>query len=158
MSFGYGLNVTALQLARAYAVIGSGGLKKPVSFVKLAGAPPGEQVLSEELSQQLCAMLAQVVESGSGRLAKVPGYSIGGKTGTTRKLSSGRYTTQYMALFAGLAPIKQPRFAIVAVVDEPQGVYYGAKVAAPLFAEVAKAALRLFNVPPDDVVVKQGIR
>lgn len=160
MSFGYGLSVTPLQLAQAYAIIGSGGVKRPVTFLKQQEIPSGEQVIDPIVANQLVEMLKVVVEQGSGFRGKVLGYHTAGKTGTARKISaSGGYSEDnHISLFAGLAPASNPRFAIVIAVDDPKGeMYYGSQVSAPIFSKIAAGALRLFNIPPD-VVDNQHLR
>jgi len=163
VSFGYGISVTSLQLAQSYAVLANGGYLKPVSFLSLNGnsqtgspnTPKGKQVISEDVSRAVMDMMETVVSrQGTAVLAKVPGYRIAGKTGTVKKLApGGGYSDdKYLAVFAGVAPASNPRFAIVVMIDDPSnGDYYGGKVAAPLFSSVAGEALRLMNVSPDDV-------
>lgn len=152
MAFGYGMSVTPIQLARAYAALGAGGILRPVTFLKQADIPKGEQVIDPVVARQVVDILAGVVERGSAANAKVVGYYTAGKTGTTRKVSEegGYDADRHVAVFAGLAPASHPRFAIVVVVDDPKtDVYYGGQLAAPLFSKIAAGALRLFNVPPD---------
>jgi cell division protein FtsI (penicillin-binding protein 3) len=159
MAFGYGLSVTPLQLAQAYATLGAGGVKRPMTFLKQLEIPAGEQVIDPIVARQVVDMLATVVEQGSGAKAKVVGYRTAGKTGTVRKISaSGAYTNEkHVSVFAGLAPASHPRFAIVVVVDDPKGVYYGSQVTAPIFSKIAAGALRLFNIPPD-MIDNQNLR
>lgn len=152
MAFGYGLSVTPLQLAQAYAILGAGGVKRPITFIKQTDIPSGEEVIDPVISRQVLDMLTSVVEEGSGRKAKVIGYKTAGKTGTARKVSSqgGYQKDSHVALFAGLAPASNPRFAIVVMIDDPKGeAYYGSQLAAPVFSKIASGALRLFNIPPD---------
>ncbi len=152
LSYGYGLSVTTLQLAQAYAVIGSGGIKKPLSLLKLNENSEGQRVLSEEVSNQVLAMLETVTEKGgTAQKAKVPGYRVAGKTGTVHKVSEMGYEDhRYLALFAGLAPVEDPKIALVVVIDDPKGdEYYGGQVAAPVFSRVMSGLLRVKNVPPD---------
>jgi len=154
MAFGYAMSVTPLQLAQAYAVLGAGGVKRPVTFLKQNEVPRGEQVLDPVVAKQTVDMLAGVVNNGSGGKAKVVGYKLAGKTGTARKLSAqGRYLeNSHIALFAGLVPASNPRFAIVVMIDDPKkGLYYGGQVAAPLFSKIASGAVRLFNIAPDEL-------
>jgi len=158
MSFGYGVGVTQLQLARAYAILGAGGVKLPISFIKNNHAPlVGERVVSEEVAREVVDMLAGVVENNLSN-AKVPGYRVAGKTGTARKLGKDGYEQgRHRSVFAGLAPAVNAKFAIVVTINEPSaGKYYGNQVAAPVFAKIAAGALRLFNVAPD-VVDTQGV-
>ena len=152
-AYGYGLQVTALQLARAYSVIANDGLLKPISFLKLDQAPEGERVLSTAVASQVRKMLESVVsDEGTGKQAKVDGYRIAGKTGTVHKSGRGGYSEdRYVAVFAGIAPASKPRLAMVIVVHDPKlGDYHGGQVAAPVFAKVMNGALRLMNVAPDD--------
>jgi cell division protein FtsI (penicillin-binding protein 3) len=159
MSFGYGMNVTLLQLAQAYAVLGAEGIKKPVSFLKQEAPVLGEQVISPKVAREVIQMLTHVVEQGGGVKAKVAGYQVAGKTGTVRKIDKGVYqSNNHLALFAGVAPAINPRFAIAVMVDDPQGnAYYGSQVAAPIFSEIAMGALRLFNIAPDEMT-SSGLR
>jgi len=153
LSYGYGLSVTALQLARAYGVLGADGELRPVSLLRVEEAPPGRRVLSRQSAQQVRRMLEGVLaEGGTGVRARVPGYRVAGKTGTVKKIAEGGYAEdRYVAIFAGMAPASRPRLVVVAVVDEPGSAqYYGGQVAAPLFARVMAEALRLLAIPPDD--------
>ncbi|ALP52324.1 cell division protein [Candidatus Tenderia electrophaga] len=153
-AYGYGIQVTALQLARAYAVLANDGLLKPISFLRLDAAPQGERVMSADVAAQVRRMLESVIsDEGTGRLAKVDGYRIAGKTGTVHRAGRGGYAEdRYAALFAGIAPASRPRLAMVVVVQDPMlGDYHGGQVAAPLFAKVMSGALRLLNIAPDDL-------
>lgn len=157
VSFGYGLSVTALQLARAYAALANGGVMMPVSFLAIDPAadtqPEGMRVLDEAIVDQVDAMLESVVTRGSGTRAKVPGYRVAGKTGTSRRSEKGGYAEdRYVSVFAGFAPVSEPRIATVVVVHDPKGGdYFGSQVAAPVFADIMAQALRLQNVDPDDI-------
>jgi cell division protein FtsI (penicillin-binding protein 3) len=155
MSYGYGLSVTPLQLAHAYATIGGGGLSRPISFLRVDAAPVGDRVLDEPVSRELVHMLESVVApSGTGLRAAIPGYRVAGKTGTAWKSNAGGYSTdRYMAVFGGVAPATQPRLAAVVIIDEPgAGQYYGGDVAAPVFSRVVGGALRLMAVAPDAAI------
>lgn len=152
MSFGYGVSVTPLQLAQAYAALGANGVRRPPTFLKQTSIPIGEQVIDANVARQVVDMLAGVVEHGGGAKAKVVGYRVAGKTGTARKVSQtgGYEENSHVALFAGLAPAINPRFAIVVMIDDPKGnLYYGSELAAPVFSKIASGALRLFNITPD---------
>jgi len=155
MSYGYGLSVTPLQLAQAYAVLGSGGVRRPVSLRRLDVAPEGERVLDETVARELVTMMEAVVsDAGTARRARVMGYRVAGKTGTAWKASeTGGYSTnKYMAVFGGVVPASNPRLAAVVIIDEPTGgAYYGGEVAAPVFSAVMSGALRLLAIPPDDL-------
>ena len=155
MSHGYGLSVTPLQLAHAYATIGAYGAMRPVSFLRLEQNPPGEQRLANAVCQELLSMLESVVTAeGTGKLAAIPGYRVSGKTGTAWKASAGGYSTdRYMAVFGGVAPATQPRLAAVVVIDEPNaGQHRGGQVAAPVFSRIVGGALRLLAVAPDQPI------
>ncbi len=153
MSHGYGISVTPLQLAHAYATVGTFGLARPVSFLRVDTPPPGQRVLDERAARQLVGMLESVVidEGATGKRAAIPGYRVSGKTGTAYKASAGGYSTnQYMSTFGGIAPATEPRLAAVVVIDEPSaGEHMGGKVAAPVFSAVVGGALRLLAVAPD---------
>lgn len=152
MSYGYGMSVTPLQLAHAYAAIGALGISRPVSFLRVDAPVAGERVLDESVARQLVQMLEAVVSPvGTGIQAAIPGYRVAGKTGTAWKSSAGGYSTdRYMAVFGGVAPATQPRLAAVVIIDEPgAGLYYGGDVAAPVFSRVIGGALRLMAVAPD---------
>ena len=152
LAYGYGLSVTPLQLAHAYATLGAGGLARPVSFVRVDGPIAGQRVLDERLTRSLTHMMESVVTSaGTGPLAAIPWYRVAGKTGTAWKSNAGGYSTdKYMAVFAGLVPASHPRLACVVVIDEPAaGKFYGGDVAAPVFSSVMAGALRLMAIAPD---------
>ncbi len=154
MSYGYGFSATALQLAKAYAVLADHGRMHPIRLLRLepGSEVPTTQVITLETARIVQGMLESVVAAGgTGTGAQVPGYRIAGKTGTVRKAHDGGYEEErYRALFAGFAPASNPRIVVVVVLDEPSGhYYYGGEVAAPIFAEVTAGALRLLDIPPD---------
>jgi cell division protein FtsI (penicillin-binding protein 3) len=160
MSHGYGLSVTPLQLAHAYATLGAGGIKRPITFERVSGPVPGERVLDPKVAHELVQLMEQVVEKGgTATRASLIGYRVSGKTGTAFKSIAGGYSTdRIMAVFAGLVPASHPKLATVVVIDEPsrelqQGspLAQGGTVAAPVFASVMSGALRLMDVPPDDL-------
>lgn len=154
LAYGYGLSVTPLQLAQAYAVVADDGRRRPVSFLALDRPPQGEQIISPAVARQVRAMMESVVaEGGTAPQARVAGYRVAGKTGTARKAVAGGYADKaYLSYFAGFAPASEPRLAMVVVLDEPSAkYYYGGLVAAPVFSKVMGGALRLLNVPPDDL-------
>jgi cell division protein FtsI (penicillin-binding protein 3) len=167
VSYGYGLSVTTLQLARAYAALATDGRPLPVSFLRRevdelkdweAMYPP---VASAKNLRAVRGMLETVVaKGGTGRRAAVSGYRIAGKTGTVKKASAGGYLEDsYLSLFAGMAPASDPRLVMVVVVNEPRGEeYYGGAVAAPVFANVMAGALRMLDVPPDNLDALPGQR
>lgn len=152
LAYGYGVSVTPLQLAQAYAVIGDHGNMRPISLVGLDQPNEGDQVISEDTAVAVRRMLEEVVRpGGTGTKASVDGYRIAGKTGTAWKFAAGGYSEdKYISIFAGLAPASDPRLATVVVIDEPHGeLYYGSDVAAPVFADVMTESLRLLAVAPD---------
>jgi cell division protein FtsI (penicillin-binding protein 3) len=152
LSYGYGLSVTPLQLAHAYATVGSGGIARPVSMLRIDSPVPGERVLDGRHARTLVGMLEAVVApGGTGTRAAIPGYRVAGKTGTAWKATAGGYSTdRYVAVFGGVAPATHPRLAAVVVIDDPgAGRYYGGDVSAPVFAAVVGGALRLMGVEPD---------
>ena len=152
MSYGYGLSVTTLQLAHAYATLAGGGIRYPVSLLKLDKKPVGERVMDERTANNVVSMLETVVSSkGTASRAQVPGYRIAGKTGTVHQLVSGRYAEdKYRSLFAGIAPASNPKVVMVVVVNNPRGEeYYGGFVAAPIFSNIMKQVLPLLNIKPD---------
>jgi cell division protein FtsI (penicillin-binding protein 3) len=152
LAYGYGISVTPLQLAQAYAALGNGGRLVPVSLTALEQPNEGAQVVSGETADALRQMLEEVVRpGGTGTKAAITGYRVAGKTGTAWKFAAGGYSEdEYISIFAGLAPASEPRLAAVVVIDEPTGeLYYGSDVAAPVFANVMSESLRLLAVPPD---------
>ena len=153
LSYGYGLAVTPLQLARAYAALGNGGTLPEISFLKTDGAPPSSApMMKASVAAEILGMLEGVVEpGGTGSRARVDGYRVGGKTGTTRKSEAGGYSRdRYHSLFAGLAPMSDPRLSVVVVIDEPGGkAYYGGTVAAPVFSDIVEGSLRVLGIAPD---------
>jgi len=154
LAYGYGLSVTPLQLAQAYAVLGARGLQRPVSLLRLSQPPIPRRVISAESADAVLGLMEQVIgPDGTGYRAAVPGYRVAGKTGTTQKYISGGYSDdRYTAVFAGVAPASNPRLAVVVVVDEPtNGEYYGGKVAAPVFSSIVAGASRILAIPPDDL-------
>jgi len=154
MSHGYGISVTPLQLAHAYATIGAGGIRRPISFEKLSGPVAGERVMDAKVANSLVQLMEQVVTAGgTGKRAAVVGYRVAGKTGTAWKSFAGGYSTdKYMATFAGLVPASHPKLATVIVIDEPSGnLFMAADVAAPVFSNILSGALRLMDIAPDDL-------
>lgn len=154
ISFGYGLSVTPLQLARAYAVLAADGVRRPVSLLRLDQLSEGERVISQGTAKAVRAMMESVVsDQGSAPQAAVFGYRVAGKTGTAKKSVSGGYADdKYRSVFAGMAPVSDPRLVLVVMIDEPSaGEYYGGKVAGPVFSAIMAGALRLLNVAPDSM-------
>ena len=160
MSHGYGLSVTPLQLAHAYATLGAGGIRRPITFERVSGPVPGEQVIDPKVAHTMVQLMEQVIEKGgTATRAALVGYRVSGKTGTAFKSIAGGYSTdKIMAVFAGLVPASHPKLATVVVIDEPSRdvqqvgtLAQGGTVAAPVFASVMTGALRLMDVPPDDL-------
>lgn len=151
LSFGYGMNVSVLQMAQAYGVIASGGYKRPVSLLRVDQVQEAEQVVSTELTSEITDMLKRVASTeGTGSRARAVSYSVAGKTGTVRKVGPQGYDeNRYMASFAGMAPAEDPRIVAVVVIDEPKREKYaGGLAAAPVFSKVTEGALRMLQVPP----------
>jgi cell division protein FtsI (penicillin-binding protein 3) len=161
MAFGYGLSVTPLQLAHAYTVLANDGRLRPVSFTKItreqADEQAGDPVFSLSTIKAVRKMMEGVVSvEGTARRARIAGYRVAGKTGTVKKTAAdgaGGYSDdRYIAVFAGMVPASEPRLVMVVMIDEPsRGQYYGGLVAAPVFARVMSGALRLLDIPPDDI-------
>ena len=157
LSWGHGVAITPIQLARFYSTLGNGGIKTPLTILKkpnnqnttLAISENSERIFSKENTQNVVEMLEEVINKHY-TVAKVDGYRVGGKSGTAIKAFAGGYGNDYVGLFAGVAPISKPEIAVVVVIDDPGGdLYHGGEVAAPVFARIMKGALRLLNVPPD---------
>lgn len=155
MAFGHGLSVSLLQMARSYMIFARNGDIIPLSFVKVNEKPVGQQVISPKTAAEVRTMLESVVSpEGTASKAQVPGYRVGGKTGTAEKIVNGRYSrTDNIGYFVGIAPMSKPRFIIAVMVDNPRGALRtGGSVAAPTAADLAANALRAANVPPDSSV------
>lgn len=152
MSYGYGLAVTPLQVAHAYATLANGGRAIQPTFVKGERNEP-KQVLDPTIAAEVMKMMQTVTEPGGTAVqAAILGYHVAGKTGTSRKASAGGYSRNYLSFFAGVVPVDNPRFAMAVVVNDPtNGSYYGGSVAGPVFHNVMEGALRLMDVPPDDI-------
>jgi len=155
LAFGYGITATPLQLASAYTVFANGGVQQPISMLALEGeVPAGDRVVSARTASQVLDILHAVTgEHGTARKARIPGYQVGGKTGTVHKVGpEGYIKDQYVALFAGIAPVNDPRIVTVVVINQPQGENYGGgSAAAPVFSTVTEGALRILNVPPSQL-------
>lgn len=152
LSFGYGLSVTAMQLTRMYTILGNGGIKRPLQIIKGDAPVDEERVIDENNAAAILNMMESVLqEGGSGKKARVPGYRVAGKTGTSRKAVAGGYGEEYVNIFAGVAPVSDPQLAVVILINEPRGeLYHAGDTAAPVFGTVMTNALQLLNVPPDD--------
>jgi cell division protein FtsI (penicillin-binding protein 3) len=155
LSHGYGISVTPLQLAQAYAAIGAYGVRRPVSLLRVDQQPAGQRILDAGVCRSLLSLLEAVTtqEGATGVRARIPGYRVAGKTGTAWKSNGGSYSKdRYTSVFAGVAPASNPRLAAVVVVDEPTaGKYLGGDVSAPVFSAVVGGALRLLAVAPDEL-------
>ena len=151
MSFGYGLQLSLLQLARAYTMLTHDGELLPVSFEKQAVAPEGKRVIKAETARQIREMMVAVTEpGGTGTAGAVDGFDVGAKTGTARKLINGRYVdNKHVATFVGFAPAQNPRVIVAVTVDEPTANgYYGGTVAGPVFKQVMSGSLNILGVSP----------
>ena len=154
ISYGYGLAITALQLADAYDTLAYDGQHLPPSFVRLDAAPAPQAVIPPSIAADLRGMLETVVsQEGTGKLAEITGYHVAGKTGTAHLAMNGGYSAdEYNSVFAGMVPATDPRLVAVVVINRPSnGQYLAAKVSAPVFAQVMRDALRLLNITPDDL-------
>ncbi len=154
LGFGYGMSVTPLQLAKAYMIFANEGQLKPVSLLHDNLQAESIPVIRAETAREVLKMMEAVVnDKGTGSKAKIEGYRVAGKTGTSRIAGKHGYeANRHIASFVGIAPVSNPRFIVAVVIHEPQKKsYYGASVAAPLFARVMKSALHLYDVKRDDV-------
>jgi cell division protein FtsI (penicillin-binding protein 3) len=152
MAYGHGLSVSLLQLARAYTIFTGDGHLLPLSLVRRDAMPIGKPLVSKETAREVARMMEMAVgPGGTAPRAAVPGYRIAGKTGTAHKPEDGGYAEKkYVSSFAGFGPVSDPRYVIAVMIDEPgAGKHYGGDVAAPVFASVMGAALRMMSVPPD---------
>lgn len=160
-SFGYGLSLTALQLAQAYSVIANEGVKKPVSLLRIGQQPSnGSEVVKPDIARQVAIMLQRVVQpGGTGTKANINAYQAAGKTGTIHKVgTAGGYADdRYLSLFAGFAPADNPRLIAIVAINEPsRGQYFGGEVAAPVFSALVEKSLRLLEVPPRQMTSEQS--
>jgi cell division protein FtsI (penicillin-binding protein 3) len=152
MSYGHGLSVSLLQLARAYTIFTNDGQLLPLALLKRDAQPIGKPLISRATALEVTRMMEMaVMPGGTAPRAQVPGYRVAGKTGTAYKPENGRYNeSKYVSSFVGLGPVTRPRFIVAVMLDEPQGVkHYGGDVAAPAFSSVMGAALRMMAVAPD---------
>lgn len=152
MSYGHGIAVSLIQMARAYTVFARDGELMPLSLLKIEDAPPrGVRVFSPQTAKELRAMLEMAAApGGTAPKARVPGYRVGGKTGTAHKIEGGVYARKYVASFVGVAPISDPRLVVAVMIDEPTaGGHYGGDVAGPAFSQIMGGALRTLGIPPD---------
>ena len=154
LAYGYGIATTAIQLAHAYSILANGGVSKPVLFLKTSANKQahGIRILPADINQTVLSMLEDVVLVGTGKKAQVPGYRVAGKTGTAYIAGPAGYDrTRYTSSFVGIAPVSNPRLVIAVIIQDPHGQSFGALVAAPVFSRVMEAALRLLNIPPDNL-------
>ncbi len=154
LAFGYGLTATPIQLARAYAVLANGGVRRPLTLLKqdLDNLPPGKQVIDADIATAVLEVLDRVTgPGGTATLARVPGFSVGGKTGTVHKVGEGGYLDdQYVALFVGIAPMSAPRYVTAILIDQPRGDHYGGGLAAaPVYSRITEEVLRIRNAQPE---------
>ncbi len=152
MSFGHGISLSLVQLARAYTIFTNDGQMLPISFTRLSAGLPGSQVISPQTAKSVRQMLEAVTQPGGTAVqAQILGYSVGGKTGTARKLEGGKYSPdKHIASFVGFAPASAPRLIVAVMVDEPsEGSYYGGSVAGPVFSRVMAGSLRIMGIAPD---------
>jgi cell division protein FtsI (penicillin-binding protein 3) len=159
LSFGYGMSVTSLQLAQAYMIFANHGIKIPLSLLRIAKPPVGEQVINVKVADQMLQLLEAVVsknsgkeEQSTGKPARIPGYRVAGKTGTAKIVGTNGYEKhRYVSSFVGIAPVSHPRFLVAVVIRDPQGKnYFGGTVSAPVFKKIMEATLHTSNVPQDD--------
>ena len=153
LSWGYGLSVTAVQLARAYSVIANDGIKFPISLLRLEKPPIGERVMDGKVAKEMLLLLESVVSAkgATGAQARVPGYRVAGKTGTSNIAKAHGYDKhRYTSSFVGIAPVSNPRFIVAVIIHDPHGrKHLGGEVSAPVFEKIMEAVLRIYNVPPD---------
>lgn len=152
MSYGHGISVSLLQLARAYSVFATDGRLVPLTFVRRDDPPEATQAISKKTAVAVRQMLEAVTHPGGTAVrARLAGYRVAGKTGTSHKLVDGSYARdRYVSSFVGFAPVSDPRLVIAVVIDEPgEGRYYGGEVAAPVFRQIMAGALRALGVAPD---------
>jgi cell division protein FtsI (penicillin-binding protein 3) len=154
LAFGYGISVTPLQLANAYAIIAAGGQKRPVSFLRATQPVPGDPVISQQVATEVMSMLQNVVEGkGTASRARLADYHVAGKTGTARIAGPDGYDSKrHVASFVGIAPATRPKLVVAVVINEPRrGSYYGGIVATKPFKTVMSGALRILDIKPDNV-------
>jgi cell division protein FtsI (penicillin-binding protein 3) len=152
MSYGHGISVTLIQLARSYLAFARQGDLVPLSLTRVdAPAPTGKAVFSAQTAREVRAMLEMAVQpGGTAPKAQIAGYRVAGKTGTAHKIEGGAYADKYVSSFVGFAPVSDPRLVVAVMIDEPGGTkYFGGDVAAPVFARVMAGALRTLGVAPD---------
>jgi len=152
MAYGHGISVSLVQLARAYTLFARDGDLVPLTLLRSAGVADGVKVISAETARMVRVMLEAAVQpTGTGPRARIAGWRVAGKTGTAHKLVNGAYAPdRYLSSFVGFAPVSEPRLITAVMIDEPSaGEHYGGVVAAPVFAQIMRDALRLLGVPLD---------
>jgi len=153
MSYGQGISVSLVQMARAYTIFARDGELMPLSLTRTDDTPVhGIQVFSPQTAREIREMLEMAVQpEGTAPKARVAGYRVGGKTGTAYKVEGGVYAAKkYVASFVGLAPISDPRLVVAVMIDEPSnGAHFGGDVAGPVFSQIMSGALRTMGIPPD---------
>ena len=151
MSYGHGISLSLLQLARAYTIFATNGELVPLTLTRRESPAEVLRVLKPDTAHAVRAMLELAVQpGGTAPRAQIAGYRVGGKTGTAHKLEGRTYTNKFISSFVGFAPASNPRLIVAVMVDEPSaGHHYGGTVAAPVFAQVMSGALRLLAVAPD---------
>ncbi|WP_201558176.1 peptidoglycan D,D-transpeptidase FtsI family protein [Psychrobacter sp. 72-O-c] len=152
VSYGYGLQVTLAQVAQAYSALAAGGIMHPLSLIKNDKAAPSKRIMAQEQAMSIVQMLEAVTEQGgTAKAAAIDGYRVAGKTGTSRRINpdGGYHTDQYRNVFAGMVPASNPKLVGVILIEDPRGQIYAGLTAAPVFHNVMKEALRLYNVPLD---------
>lgn len=152
MGYGYGLSVTTLQLARAYLILAKQGVKIPITLFPQAKPPIGEQVIEPHIAKQMLLLLEEVVsgKGGTGERAKVPGFRVAGKTGTSWVAGKGGYQKkEYTSSFVGIAPVTNPKLVVAVVINNPKRDYYGGQVSGPVFEKAMEGTLRILGVRPD---------
>jgi cell division protein FtsI (penicillin-binding protein 3) len=157
LAFGYGLSITPLQLAHAYATLGNLGKYQSIHLIESNNQDISHQVASAENARKVLSFMETVTQpGGTATRAAIPGYRVAAKTGTSRKAIAGGYSDEYFAYTAGIAPVTDPRLSLVVMVNEPKGdSYYGGVVAGPVFANIMKSALQILNVAPDAITTNK---
>jgi cell division protein FtsI (penicillin-binding protein 3) len=153
LAFGYSLSVTPLQLAEAYSVLANDGVKLPVSLLRVESPPQGTRVMDAKVAKEMLKLLELVVseKGATGSRARIQGYRVAGKTGTSFIAGPNGYDkTRYISSFVGIAPVSHPRFVVAVIIREPKGKdHHGGFIAAPIFKKVMEGTLHILNVPPD---------
>jgi len=159
LGYGYGLSVTTLQLAQAYAILANQGVKMPLSILRVSQLQAGKQVVDPTVAKQMLELLELVVEGGTGHSAHIPGYRVAGKTGTAWIVGQKGYEKhRYVSSFVGIAPVSDPLFVVAVVIRDPQGKnYLGGYVSAPVFKKIMGGTLRLLNIPPDNMTIQKDL-